>query len=479
MQSQLEDIVYVDGIILTEIARPATSRALSNATYYALYFSQPDYWLPLEKTVCVGHLPGVSQVFQETAKLKNALKSLSELSFACFPDCSVQEPLIRIFIVFQDKTTAETASKLLPGDSGELSPGELSESGLEVLGPQELGEHLTRLQPLARVPVLVSIVDKQVVLRIGSNGPDKYRKDFRWLLNTDAYYDPACLDRTNEVSLVLDPDCTYRPVTSGLPEGAGSREIDSVADMISAGILTMLNQCNTNLAITLAFHKGGSTHRLRSQLGLVNDLAVADSNEAHRDGRTDQYRPKPSKRYISGTEPKCSASSATDRSKNKGKEDRYCAEEDLDAGRNTPEKSVSGSNNSKLYLPEFLNFGNNDKDRGGSGDSSMTDHQRRRQKRRSERWRKGERNDNELRERSGRKLSVNNSKGKKRTDSTRDNKTMKSTGARTKARNCQSAGQKHGRVKPLPEPPRSGPRDKMTPEDTNPDSRDHHAGEFR
>lgn len=476
MQGPLEDIIYVDGIILTEVTRPATSRALSNATYYALYFSQPDYWLPLEKTVCAGHLPGVNQVFQETAKLKNALKPLSELSFACFPDCSVQEPLIRIFIVFQDNATAEMTSKLLPNDCGELSPGELSESDLEVLGPQELGEHLTKLQPLAHVPVLVSIIDKQVVLRIGSNGPGKYHKDFRWLLNTDAYYDPGCLDRINEVSLVLDPDCTYRPVTSGLPGGAGSREVDSVADMISAGILTMLNQRNTDLAITLAFHKGGSTHRLRSQLGLVNDLAVADSNEAHRDGKTDRYRPGPSKRYTPSTEPDYGASSATDRcgSKNKGKEDRYCAK-DLDAGRNTPEKSVSGLNDSELYLPEFLNLGNSDKDKGSGGDPSVADRQRRRQKRRSEKRAEGEIKNYELRERSGRKFSVNNSRGKKRTDKTKDNKTMKSTGAWMKAGNRHSAGQKHGRVKP----PGSGPRDRMTPEDTSLGSQNRHRHQRR
>lgn len=474
MQGPLENIIYVDGIILTEVTRPATSRASSNATYYALYFSQPNYWLPLEKTVCAGHLPGVGQVFQETAKLKNALKPLSELSFACFPDCSVLEPLIRIFIVFQDKATAEVASKLLPDDCGELSPGELPESGLEVLGPQELGEHLTKLQPLSRVPVLVSIVDKQIVLRIGSNSQGKYRKDFRWLLNTDAYYDSGCLDRINEVSLVLDPDCTYRPVTSGLPGDAGSREVDSVADMISAGILTMLDQCNTDLAITFAFHKGGSTHQLRSQLGLVNDLAVADSNEAHRDGRTDQYRPKSSKRYIPSTEPECSASNSTGRPKNKGKEDRYSAEEeDLDAEINTPEKSVSGSNNLELYLPEFLNFGNSDKDKDSGGDPGITDRQRRRQKRRGGKRAEGEKN-NELRERSGRKPSVKNPRGKKRTDKTRDNKTVKSTGARTKAGNRRSAGQKHGRAKPLPKPPGTGPSDRITPEDTSLDSRDQH-----
>lgn len=442
MQGQLDDIVYVDGIILTELTRPAASRASSSATYYALYFSQPDYWLPLEKTVCAGHLPDVSQAFEETARLKDALKPLSELSFACFPDCNAREPVLRIFIVFQDKATAETASKLLPDDSGELSPGELSESGLEVLAAKGLKEHLVRLRPLASVPVVVSVMDRQVVLRIGSNGPGKYRKDFRWLLNSDVYHDPACADRVNEVSLVLDPDCEYRPVASGLPGAAGSREIDAVASMISDGILTILSQRNTDLAITLAFHKSGSTHRLRSLLAVVNELDTADQNESHRDGRIDEYRPRSSKRYKPGPEREHHAGDGADirASQNKGKEDRYCTEDDCSVGRDTPETSVDGSNNSELYLPELLNRGSSDWD--SDDDIDMTDRERRRQNRR------------------GRGSEREYPGGGNRTDSTGNSPAMKSTDSRMKVGGRQSAKQKrHGGLKPLPEPLGSGRSD--------------------
>lgn len=466
MQGQLDDIVYVDGIILTELTRPAASRASSNATYYALYFSQPDYWLPLEKTVCVGHLPDVSQAFEETARLKDALKPLSELSFACFPDCNAREPVLRIFIVFEDKVTAEAASKLLPDDSGELSPGELSESGLEVLAAQDLKEHLVRLRPLASVPVVVSVINKQIVLRIGSNGPGKYRKDFRWLLNSDIYHDPACADRVNEVSLVLDPDCEYRPVASGLPGAAGSREIDAVADMISDGILTMLSQRNTDLAITLAFHKGGSTHRLRSLLAVVNELDITDPNESHRDGRIDEYRPRSSKRYRPGTEREHHAGDGANRraSQNKGKGDRYCTE-DGSVERDTPETSVDGSNNSELYLPELLNRG--DSDCGSDDDLDTTDRRRRRQNRR------------------GRNSEKEYPGGKQRTDSTGNSKAMKSIDSRMKVGNRQSTRQKkQGRVKLLPEPLGSGPGDKKNPEDSTlgaqePPTAETYAGEFR
>lgn len=378
MEGPLEDIIYVDAIIFTEVTRQATSRASSNATYYAIYFSQPDYWLPIEKTV---YLPADGQAFQETTELKDALKPLSELSFACFPNCNSQQPSLRIYLIFQDTATAETASDLLTTDSGALSPGELSETGPDILGPQGLREHLANLQPLAHVPVFISVVDKQLILRIGSNDPSRYHKDFRWFLNTDVYYDPECLDRMNEVSVLLDPDCTHKPLTSGSERVTGSWEIDSVADMISDGIF-MLNQDDTDLAITFAFHRGRSTEQLRSQLRVVNELDIANVNEAHSNGRTDEYRPESSSRYKPGLGRE---SNERNRYGSGGGEKKppHRAEDSLAAEGPKGEASVKGSgekNEAELYPPKIPGLGSSDKSDGG--DLDITDRRSRGQEQR-------------------------------------------------------------------------------------------------
>lgn len=460
MQDPLKDAVCVDGIILTEVIRQATSRASSDATYYGLYFKEPGYWLPIEKTVCAGNLPGVSRAYQEINKIKDALKPLSELSFACFPDYSTQRLSLRIFVVFQDKATAEAASKLLVGYSGKLSPGKIFESGPEILESEGLKEHLIRPQPLADVPVLVGFLDKQVILRIGSNDNGKYRKDFRWLLNTDIYYDPDCLDRPNEVSLILDPDCTYRPTTSGSPGSTGFREVDSVADMISCGILTMLGQVNTDLAITLAFHKGRRTEKLRSQLQLINDSQIVGANDAHREGQIDEYRPKSSRRYKpSPVRDHSSSNVARERgSKEKGKEhpDRSGGDSVGDPRRSTPSKE---KNISELYLPEFLGLEKGDK--GSDGPSKASRRSRRGGK--GVKLRKGNGHGHATGSGSGRQHLAENLEGNRKTNDTGNkNEAKKGIGARMKVRNRQNAARKPGKEKSIPGPLGSGRRDRKT-----------------
>lgn len=436
-----DDDIYVDGIILTEITRQATSRASSNANYYALYFSQPDYWLPVDKTI---YLPRITQAFRETRKLKDALKPLSELSFACFLNRNAQQPSLSIFLVFQNTATAGTASKYLAGDTGILSPSEVSETP-EILRSHGLKNHLTRLQPLANIPVLVRVVDKQVILRIGSNDTGKYHKYFRWLLNTDVYYDPECFDRTNEVTLIFDPDCAYRPSTSGYFSGdTGHWEIDSIADMVSNGILTMLNQGNTDLAITFAFHGGESAERLRSQLQAVNELEIVDVNEAHCDGKIDEYRPESSRRYKPSPRHELSGGCIAHERGLRWRENLHRAENRSTAERyrrDVRSASANGlkeQNEAKLYLPELLGPGSGGNG-SGNGLGTINRWYRRRGKRgdRRAKVRKGKSTENQTSKSNGTQYSGNNSEVNRKINGTGNNKAKNNIDARTKTEHCQ------------------------------------------
>lgn len=470
----IDNNIYVDGIILTEITRQATSRASSNATYYALYFSRPDYWLPIDRTI---YLPRIAQAFQGTRKLKDALKPLSELSFACFPNHNTQQPSPSIFLVFQNTTTAETASKYLTADTRILSPGEVSEAP-EILGSHGLKEHLARLQPLAKVPVLVRVVDKQVILCIGSNDAGKYHKYFQWLLNTDVYYDPECFDRTNEVTLILDPDCTSRPFTSGSSFGdTGYREIDSVADMVSDGILTMLNQGNTDLAITFAFHESEITERLRSQLQAVNELEIVDVNEAHFDGKIDEYRPESSRRYKPSPKHDSNGGSiargrglrGSEKENIHRAENRSTAERFRGDVRSTSVNRKKEQNEAELYLPELLRLGNGGNGNGG-GLGAINRWCRRRGKRgdRRAKARKGKSTENQTSGSNSKKYSGNNSEGNRMINGTGNNKTKKDVGARTK----MEYRQKNEKVESLPRSFKSNRPDRNTTDDTNLGSQD-------
>lgn len=161
---------FYEYLLKSRVRSPPVLQATQITTHFTL--ASPTTGYLSDKTI---YLPRITQVFQETRQLKDALKPLSEVSFACFPNRNTQQPSLNIFLIFQNTTTVETISKYLTGDTRILSPGEVSETP-EILRSHGLKRHLPRLQPLANVPVLVHIVDKQVILRIGLSGTGKYHK---------------------------------------------------------------------------------------------------------------------------------------------------------------------------------------------------------------------------------------------------------------------------------------------------------------